>query len=120
MRDLSEAEAAVLNKLAEAYYLYSALPTSPVIDDSRDFRQVINTAQKFVFARPGIERGHSEGPIGIAAPVEIMVTVESGVAIAHDVPPGVQVRIKDYDCQGAADVKQDEDGENYQETIYGG
>ena len=49
----------------------------------------------------------------------VRVTVEGGVIQDIDCPEGVRVIVKDYDTDGSeADLKQDDNGDDYIETIW--
>lgn len=52
----------------------------------------------------------------------VIVTVEGGVVQHVECPEGVKVVIRDYDCEGCdADlVSEDEDGNEYVKSVWGG
>lgn len=51
---------------------------------------------------------------------EVVVTVTGGVASAEEIPPGIIVKIRDYDVEGCDEDKlvQDKEGNRYIEQIY--
>ena len=52
----------------------------------------------------------------------VVVTVEGGIVQHVEVPEGVKVVVRDYDCEGAdADmVEADEEGNEFVEAVWGG
>jgi len=52
---------------------------------------------------------------------EILIVIEGGlIREVYGIPPGVVVRVKDYDVDGAdeADLKRDRDGGRYCESVW--
>jgi hypothetical protein len=50
----------------------------------------------------------------------VEITMEGGVIQGITCPEGVKVVVRDYDCEGveAELLKQDENGDNYIETVW--
>jgi hypothetical protein len=79
-----------------------AIPTAPV-----------NALPEFLDKMRGIiERHMPETP-------QVIVTVKGGLVQGVDHTPGVEVIVRDYDCDGATvPLKTDEEGHEYVETIW--
>jgi len=50
----------------------------------------------------------------------ILITVTSGVAEVDQstIPEGIEVEVRDYDIQGIKDIKEDNCGDLYNETLW--
>ncbi len=47
-------------------------------------------------------------------------TIEGGVIQHVEVPPGVTVTVRDYDCDPGEGIDRDADGNEYVESVYEG
>lgn len=101
-----------------------------IIGEDRPFMVVSDIAEEVTQNVMGIIEQSTQGacehcrkpensPICASARKEVVVTVTGGVAYVEEIPPGIIVKIRDYDIEGCDEDKlmQDKEGNRYIEAV---